>query len=823
MSVARPDDRIPNQDPARGVGPQGSSDPIARNPKDIGKGKAEIHAGETGPRYDADREKASLAKVFDTTQGNPNDRVPAIAARVAPLPDRPWAVNQHAPAGQSPMELVASILRFKWTLVLVSILTSVPLIAAIWTQIVPQYKARAELHVRPYIPVIVTPTDENGRVPFYDQFVNTQVSEIRGMTVLQNALDQQQVKNTRWCKNPPRSLKEKLRGSKPPLLERLRDSVSARPRPRTEIIDISFTDPSAKDATVILQAVVDEYIKHIRLKSDATSDGVYKELQNQYQSLEQDIKGREKTCAGLRRLLRTDLPQELVSNKRVRLDAQEARLSELQLQIQVLQWEMEQTDANDSNDTGRAFVGDLQKQPPYYEDPEWLRLDRDEQTISHQISSSLYRPNHPTRLKLEKDLEFAKELRQRREARLDGEWGRRMTGSIATPGLGAAMSDSAGAQQGLPLAYQLARAQRENQLLQAEFDTNLADFNKLFDMAQTLQDESDNLRHKREQFARVRDRMVAKDMERNAPGLVSVMMPAYTPSEPASDRRLVFTAMALFAGVGLGGGAAFLRASRNQSIYAPKDMPQPMQVPFLGYVPLVRTKNAPGKALWGEITQNQVLLVESIRLVRTALLSRLNGKATVTMLITSAAAGTGKSSLTKILGKSMALAGKSVLMIDADFHKTTLSNWFNLSDSPGFMDSLRDKSVPEQNIAPTEVPGLSIMPVGRRGEKSLVFEEISNGAFKACMGQLSEKYKYDVILLDSAPLLPVADSTILAGQVDGTIMVERESLSQRTNVTDALARLGSTGGRLLGTVFVGSAGRNNYGYAYNYYHKNGKA
>jgi len=50
-------------------------------------------------------------------------------------------------------------------------------------------------------------------------------------------------------------------------------------------------------------------------------------------------------------------------------------------------------------------------------------------------------------------------------------------------------------------------------------------------------------------------------------------------------------------------------------------------------------------------------------------------------------------------------------------------------------------------------------------------------------------------------------------------MVERESVSQRTDVANALARLASTGGRLFGTVFVGSAGRNNYGYAYNYYHR----
>jgi len=391
--------------------------------------------------------------------------------------------------------------------------------------------------------------------------------------------------------------------------------------------------------------------------------------------------------------------------------------------------------------------------------------------------------------------------------------------ALAIAGTATAMTGPGYGEAALPLEYQLARAKREEQLLQAELEKQRTEFKTLFESAQLLQKQNNALRHKRELFDAVRRRLDQKNVERNVAGSIEVLTRAYAPSEPASDRRLVFTAMALFAGLGMGGGAAFLRASRNQAIYAAKDMPQPMQVPFLGYVPLVRTKRAPGKALWDEITQNQVLLVESVRLVRTALLSRLNGRDSVTMLITSAAAGTGKSSLTKILGKSMAQAGKKVLMIDADLHRMTLSKWFDLLDKPGFTDSLRNRSVGKRNIFATETSGLSIMPAGERTDKGIAFEEISNGAFKACMGQLSKQYNYDIILLDSSPLLPVADSIILAGQVDGTILVERESLSQRTNVADALARLGSTGGRLLGTVFVGSGGRGDYGYAYNYHYR----
>ena len=73
-------------------------------------------------------------------------------------------------------------------------------------------------------------------------------------------------------------------------------------------------------------------------------------------------------------------------------------------------------------------------------------------------------------------------------------------------------------------------------------------------------------------------------------------------------------------------------------------------------------------------------------------------------------------------------------------------------------------------------------------------------------------------MLDGPPILPVADAVILAGQVDGTIMVERERVSQRAEVADALMRLGAADGWLLGTVFVGSVGERDYGYKYGYHY-----
>jgi hypothetical protein len=247
------------------------------------------------------------------------------------LPNQPLGMDQHTQAAPSVFELLTSILRFKWTILAVFVLVAAPAIAAIWTQVVPKYRARAEVRVRPIIPHLVYRTEDSGAIPFYTQFVNTQVSIMRSLTVLQRVLDQREVQETQWYKKPPKPLVQRLRGSPPaPPMERLRDDLLARPRRETEIIDVTFMDPSAKDAKLIVDTVLEHYIKYTGEMSDETKDRLYRQLVDQYKSLENEILGREKVCA------------ELISSKRIRLDGTQARLSELRQHIAVLEWQMEQ-------------------------------------------------------------------------------------------------------------------------------------------------------------------------------------------------------------------------------------------------------------------------------------------------------------------------------------------------------------------------------------------------------------------------------------------------------------------------------------------------
>ena len=161
-------------------------------------------------------QEANLARILDSTQqvaeNAPRGGGSTLANNAVALPDRPWMDSQRGQPGKSPMEFVASILRYKWTLLLIFVLISAPMIFVVWTHVVPLYIAKAEVRIRPIIPRLVFQTDENGRIPFYGSFVNTQVSIMKSPTILQRVLDQQKVRDTQWYKNPVLSPRQQLSG-----------------------------------------------------------------------------------------------------------------------------------------------------------------------------------------------------------------------------------------------------------------------------------------------------------------------------------------------------------------------------------------------------------------------------------------------------------------------------------------------------------------------------------------------------------------------------------------------------------------------------------
>ncbi len=465
------------------TGPGSSSDPIAGNPKDIGK----------------------PGEVVQATEVRRHSGVP-VAQEGAALSSSPsGGGHMHFQPGLATMDLVASILRFKWTILIIWILVTAPTIALVWTQIIPKYAARAEVRVRPIIPRLVFKTDDNGTIPFYESFVNTQVSVIRGQTVLQRVLDQPEVQKTAWYRNPRKSLMERIRGTQMPALERLREGLSVRPRPRTEIIDVSFEDPIAQDAKLIVETVLAQYMKYLEEQANDTERKLFLELMAQYSSSEAEIKQREADCSKLSKDLGTDAPQELLSSRRVLLDQTETRLHELLTRIALLEEQIKHA-ASDSNSVAAAAAG-RDRQSKYYEDQEWCKLDLQVKQIERAIAISIQGPNHPGWQRSRKELEFATKLRQERETQLEELWQERQKSVAAGTLTTTSHANGLGIEMGVMAPEdQLRLARQEKQRLSAAFEKQKADFNDLFVRAQSLERANTELRQRRELFDAIRQR-----------------------------------------------------------------------------------------------------------------------------------------------------------------------------------------------------------------------------------------------------------------------------------------------------------------------------
>ncbi len=783
-------DRAKRKDSPGRVNPQHLSDPIVRRDSDVSERRENLQTREVR-RVEA---------------------VPAPATSSSPFSDAPMGPGRPEQTAPSMGELLFSVLRFKWTLLAVSVLVATPLIAVIWTTVIPLYRARGQVRIQPIIPRLVFRTDDTGPIPFYESFVNTKVAEMRRAVVLNRVLEQDDVQSTKWFTEPKQSLIQRLTGQTDTDLERLRDALSIQPRRGTQIVDVSFTCANAGDAKVITEAVLDQYNKYIEETASGKRDKEDLARVTVHDDLEEEIGRLVMIANGLSRDLGTTMPQERISAMLVRLDATQAGIDEVQQTIVALRPLVAQAGAADSNEAG---VAGTQEQPPYAQDQTWQTLNENLRAVRHRIRTSPLQPIHRDMLRMTEDRDFAEESLRIREGQLDENW-RRQQLAVAGPLIVDGSGNTGLTAATLPLDEQLKQAERRKEFLEGKYREDKGEYDRLFEVAHKLEATNTVLRDKRALFDQIKQTIEQKEVESSGGlvGAIEVLLDAFVASKPSEDRRVVFTAMALFVGLGMGGGAAFLRASRSQTIYAAKDMPPTLQGPFLGHIPLTRLKKSLGNSLHGEIQRMRDHKIESVRLVRTALLSRLSGQPSASVLIASAAEGTGKSTFTMMLGKSLAHSGKRVLMIDADLRRMTLSKRFGLADESGFMESLRSKSVDQRRIFSTETSGLSILPAGIPNGDGSVFEGTANGAFKSCITQL-RRY-FDIILLDSSPILPVADATILSSQVDGTIMVERELVSQRPNVVDALSRLDSAGGRLMGTVFVGSRENASYGYGYGY-------
>jgi capsular exopolysaccharide synthesis family protein len=693
------------------------------------------------------------------------------------------------------------VLRFKGTILTLFLLVSIPVTFFIWSLIVPEYRVTAQIRVRPIIPRLVFKTDDNGPIPLYPSYLNTQVALILSPTVLQRVLDNPEVQQTNWYrKNEDPSIADKSSSH----IDRLTKLLNVQPRWMTEVIDVAMMGRDAKESATIVNVILDEYIAYVREGLDQDDDMLYKKLLEEYNSLRNEIEGREKVAAKLRKDLGTGTPEELISQRRVRLDTMESQLEGIRRQITMYQWQQKFQDADKASQKIAQQAPATQPGKERYEtDVEWRRLYLDYRNIGHQIEVQRDRlgSNHPRMHELIKTEQLARELLQARQDFLDNQF--IQSGDIQ---LMANQASSVTALAPQTLEQTIARLKYEDKLLAGDVKKEQANFERAFDNAQMLSRENDIIKYKQELYQAIRTRLNEKEMERNVPGSIEVLSKAQVPSEPYQDRRIFYTLVTLMAALGSGFVVAFFRASTTQTIHEAEDLRHAVRTPFLGQIPYNRD-------LVNGMECESGMCGEFIRMIRTSLLQRLEKSWGNTILITSAYGGAGKTTVSILLARSLTQCGKSVLLVDCDVHNPMIAARMRIKSAPGLLGLLMKQANDDEAIVGTSLRGLNVIPAGIGWNESDQ-ELLANGAFGLCLNRWREAY--DIILFDGPPILPVADARILCRQMDGCVMVVQKGHCLRMDVVDSLANISSAGGKLFGTIFVGANDPSRYGYDRDY-------
>lgn len=775
-------------------------------------------------------------------QRSPARRTKMVPVRKAERPSRDllgWAdyespADEYA-AGRAPTpssasaasSLLSALLRRKWLILLVFLIVAASTIPLIWLYIPPKYRGLATIRIKPVLDPIVEKSERTGALPFYQSYVNTQVARIQTPVVLERVLDRPEIQEMSWYNADHTT----LFGGRLRAIEVLYEMLDVSQARGTELINVAVFARKPGEAKDTANLIVDEYIKwanEIELASDTKK---METLRKEREEFRLRIDGLIESKFQIASSLGTIYPEELRSQLSLRLSDLEGQLAELNGEINLLAWELESLPAPQTQPTGEdgSQVDESGSDRIYSRDAEWRELDRRLSDAEFRRDTSNIGPAHPRYARMEAEIAHMRGLRAQREEQLDLDWRQ------------AAMGGTASLPEGVT-PYKVIDHLKRKKGKQAEWLTEqvarqsakVAEAGKI---AQQIAQYDEDIAQRRERLEQVKRRLEVLEVEGKAAGRVEVESYAISNSRPHKDRRPVFTAMAVCGAFALALGVGYIRSAFDRRIYGASDVQYMYHVPFLGLLPMVPDRSRPreiggqaadlamirkGSAAHELGTYTRHALMESMRMVRTALLERLSQTGEQTILITSALPSTGKTSVALLLAKSLAVVGKRVLLVEGDLRRPALSVRLGLKPESGLAALLNGEANESQTIIPSGTTNLDVLLAGEVPE-DFDPELLANGVFAGCVERWKEHYDY--ILLDSPPVLPVADAQVLASLADGTLMVMRASHDRREEASDAYAQLNSAGGRLLGTVLIGGQagqeGGGEYGHYYRYYRSYG--
>ncbi len=330
---------------------------------------------------------------------------------------------------------------------------------------------------------------------------------------------------------------------------------------------------------------------------------------------------------------------------------------------------------------------------------------------------------------------------------------------------------------------------------------------------------------------------------------VSIVDPALLPTSPINTQSKITIAMGSLLGIVIGVVLAFVAENLDTSMGTIEDVESALKLPVLGVVPSIVSQEYKHlsflnklklrKRIKDESKEKYARLIshyhptspiaESFRSIKTNIMVSQSRK---TILITSAGPQEGKTTILINLGIVFAQEGLKTLLISSDLRRPAVADSFGLDKKPGLSDVIRGTVRLEEAIRSTvdmilgnvdvdnivRHPGLDHIRILPAGSSSFNPAEILHSKeLETTLDKLKEEF--DVILLDSPPVLPVTDVSILAPKVDGVVLCYEIGKTSRHALIRAKIQLETVGAKILGVILNHTKPQTEALEVYPYYYK----
>jgi polysaccharide biosynthesis transport protein len=290
----------------------------------------------------------------------------------------------------------------------------------------------------------------------------------------------------------------------------------------------------------------------------------------------------------------------------------------------------------------------------------------------------------------------------------------------------------------------------------------------------------------------------------------TILETAQVPSEPSSPNAIRNVGLGLVLGLLTGVGIAILRQVLDTKIRSEQDVRALTSIPILGVV-----------AFDQEVPRHPVILrdeplgapSEAVRRLRTNLQFIDVADRPKSIVISSSIAGEGKSTIAINLAVSLADTGARVILVDADLRRPSLADYIGIEGRVGLTTVLIGRATVDDVIQPMGKTTLDLLPAGQIPPNPS--ELLGSPAMGRLLDRLSASY--DMVLLDSPPLLPVTDAAVLTKRAGGALIVVGADRIHRPQVEETLGALEAAGAHIFGIVMNKIDRRDAGTYAYDSY------